>query len=353
LNLQTPTKPDHNALSTELDAYLRSIYPSHLTGAAVLVAKRDKVILQAAYGMAKMDEARPLSTDSVFRIGSLTKQFTAAAIMLLAQRGQLDVQDELHTHLPDFPALGQGIRLEHLLNHTAGLACYTDRPDFELLEPLDLSPVQVVALFQDTPLLFVPGSQFAYSNSGYFLLGLVIEKASGMSLAKFFSSQMFLPLGMRSTGMEGYAGLSPLQGYTEEPDPQLAPVISMSIPFASGALVSSIGDMYLWEQHMARSTLLSKESWQQMCAPTRLLSGELCGYGYGLENRQVHGISVVDHDGGISGYSSYSARTLDSGLFVLLLSNNDSGQPSTIEVGEWLVQKVTERGGACVDTSAA
>lgn len=341
--MQTATNPDRNALNTQLDAYLSSVYPSNLPGAAVLVAKRDKIILQAAYGMAHMDEARPMSINSVFRIGSLTKQFTAAAIMLLAQRGQLDLQDELHTHLPDYPALGQGIRLEHLLNHTAGLACFTGHPDFDLLEPLDLSPAQVVALFQVAPLLFVPGSQFAYSNSGYFLLGLVIEKVSGMSLAEFFSSQMFLPLGMRSTGIEGYASHSPLQGYTEEPDLRLAPVISMSIPFAAGALVSCVGDMYLWEQHMARSTLLSKESWQQMCAPTRLLSGELCGYGYGLENRQVHGIPVVDHDGGISGFSAYSARTLDSGLFVLVLSNNDSGQPSMIEVGEWLVQMVTER----------
>jgi len=288
-----------------------------------------------------LSHARPLTIDSAFRIGSLTKQFTAAAIMLLAERRQLNLQDGLHTHLPNYPAHGQGIRLEHLLNHTAGLECYTDREDFEFLEPRDLSHAQVLELFQHEPLMFETGTRFAYSNSGYFLLGLVIEKVSGRSLAEFFSAQMFGPLGMRHTGIEGYAGLSPIPGYTEEPDLQAAPQISMSIPFAAGALVSTIDDMYIWERHMARMSLLSTESWQRMCAPTRLLSGEFSGYGYGLENRCIHGTSVIDHDGGISGFNSYSARVMDSGLFVCVLSKNDSAHPSPIEVGEKILQTVS------------
>lgn len=339
--MQIQTKIHDDALCNQLDAYLNSIYASHLPGAAVLVAKREEPILRAAYGMAQIDEPRPMAINSVFRIGPLTKQFTAAAIMLLVQREQLHLQDDLRQHLPYYPALDHGIRLEHLLNHTAGIPCFTDHPDFAFLESRNLSPMQVLALFEKAPLLFEPGSQFSYSNSGYFLLGLVIERVSGMSLADFFETQMFVPLGMRFTGIEGRAGYKPIAGYSEEPNLQAAPEINMAIPFAAGALVSTIDDLFLWERHIAHSTLLSKESWQRMCAPTRLLSGETSDYGYGLENRQIHGKHVVDHDGGISGFSAYSARVVDSGLFVCVLSNNDSGQPSTTEVGEALLYYVT------------
>jgi D-alanyl-D-alanine carboxypeptidase len=189
--------------------------------------------------------------------------------------------------------------------------------------------------------MFEPGTRFAYGNSDYFVLGLVIEKLVGTSLAEFFSAQMFGLLGMRHTGIEGYAGISPVPGYTEDPDLQAAPQICMSTPFAAGALVSTIDDMYIWERHMARMSLLSATSWQRMCAPTRLLNGEFSGYGYGLENRCIHGVSVVDHDGGISGFTSYSARVVDSGLFICVLTNNDSACPSPIEVGENILQTIS------------
>ncbi len=339
--MQININPHHEALGNKLNANLASVYVDHLPGAAVLVAKGEEVILRGAYGLAHVEQFLPMSPNSVFRIGSLTKQFTAAAIMLLVQRGQLDLHDALHDHLPHYSVLGHGIRIAHLLNHTAGLPCYTDRPDFELFETQCLSPEQILALFENTPLLHPPGSQFSYSNSGYFLLGLVIEKVSGNSLAAFFEDQMFSPLGMHSTGIEGYATHYPIAGYTEEPDLQPALEIDMSLPFASGALVSTIDDLFLWEQHIAKSTLISMESWQKMCAPTPLKAGGQSEYGYGVENRQIHGIQVVDHDGGISGFNTYSARALDSDLFVCVLSNNDSGQPSTIDVGEMLLYYVS------------
>jgi CubicO group peptidase (beta-lactamase class C family) len=322
----------------EAEAYLRNAYPNDRPGVVVLLAVEGKVVFRAAYGLADVRHNTPLSVHDVFRIGSLTKQFTAAAILLLEERGLLKVQDRLQTHLPSYPDLTGSITLEHLLNHTSGIPSYTDRDDFEELEGLDLSQQEVLETFQNEPPLFKPGAEFSYSNSGYFLLGMVIERLSGTSLATFFHQEIFRPLGMLSTAMEGHGGVWPIQGYTEEPDLQLAPAISMTIPYASGAIVSTLGDMFVWEQGMARAKLLAHESWQRMWNPTRLTDGEMSGYGYGFEQRCVHGIQVIDHDGGINGFNSYSARTLDRGVFVCVLSNNDSGQPSTIEVGEHLIR---------------
>lgn len=325
-------------LAPALAQFLEETYPADRPGAALVIARHGRVIHRAAYGLADMQRGIPLHIDSVFRIGSLTKQFTAAAIMLLQERGQLCLEDTLHTHLPDYPAQGQDIRLTHLLNHTSGLACFTDHEAFEALEAQDLSQQQVLDLFQHLPLMVAPGAKFSYSNSGYFLLGLVIEAVSGTGLAQFFDEQIFKPLGMRSTALEGYGDLWPIQGYTEEPDLQLAPPISMSIPYAAGALVSTIDDMLRWEQSIAQESLLPTAAWQQMWATTALPSGESSDYGYGFERRRLKGLDLIDHDGGISGFASYSARTADGRLFVCVLSNNDSGSPSTIDVGETLLQ---------------
>lgn len=329
---------DPSPVSARIHDYLNRSYPSHRPGAAVLLAKNGRIIHRAAYGLADMAAQSLLSANDRFRIGSLTKQFTAAAIMWLHERKQLDVRERLHNYLPDYPAIGENVSLEHLLNHTSGIRCFTDSADFEQLEASDLSPQQVLDLFQHEALMFAPGTQFSYSNSGYFLLGLVIEKVSGRTLADFFHEHFFAPLGMHATALEGNAGIWPIQGYTEDPDLQAAPPISMSTPFAAGALVSTLDDLFRWEQQLGQAGLLSVESWLRMWQSTPLLDGTSSGYGYGFENRDIEGIPVIDHDGGISGFCAYSVRSLDKSLYVCVLSNNDSGEPSTIEVGERLIR---------------
>nr|WP_276595255.1 serine hydrolase domain-containing protein [Roseateles albus] len=328
----------HSPVSVQIDDYLDRSYPSHRPGAAVLLAQNGRIIHRAAYGSADMAAQSPLAVKDMFRIGSLTKQFTAAAIMCLHERKLLDVRERLHHYLPAYPAHGQNICLEHLLQHTSGIRCFTDSAGFDQLEASDLSQRQVLDLFQHEALMFAPGAQFSYSNSGYFLLGLVIEKVSGRALAHFFQEEFFAPLGMHATALEGHAGIWPIQGYTEDPDLQAAPPISMATPFAAGALVSTVDDLFRWEQQVGRAGVLSVESWQRMWQPSPLPGGASSGYGYGFETRSIDGLAVVDHDGGISGFSAYSARTLDKSLFVCVLSNNDSGEPSTIEVGEQLIR---------------
>ena len=202
--MHTQTKPNATTIPPELEKYLKNTYPSDLPGAVVAILRHGEVIHKSAYGLADMHRGIPMSVDCVHRIGSLTKQFTAAAIMLLNERKLLSLDDTLTTHLPDYPARGHSIRLSHLLNHTAGVVCYTDIDDFESVEAADLSQLQVLDLFQHAPLMSVPGTRFSYSNSGYFLLGLVIESVSGTPLAEFFHRHIFTPLGMRSTALEGY-----------------------------------------------------------------------------------------------------------------------------------------------------
>ncbi len=329
---------DRSPVSAQIHDFLNRSYPSHRPGAAVLVAQNGHIIHRAAYGLADMAAQSPLAVNDVFRIGSLTKQFTAAAIMWLHERKQLDVRDRLHHYLPSYPENAQRICLEHLLNHTSGIPCFTDSADFEQLEAADLSQSQVLDLFQHEALIFAPGTEFSYSNSGYFLLGMVIEKVSGRALADFFHQHFFAPLGMQATALEGHQGAGPVQGYTEDPDLQIAAPISMSTPFAAGALISSLDDLFRWEQQLAKTGLLSVESWQRMWQPTLLPDGTSSGYGYGFEKRCIDGLAVIDHDGGISGFCAYSARSLEKSLYVCVLSNNDSGEPSTIEVGEHLMR---------------
>jgi hypothetical protein len=146
---------------------------------------------------------------------------------------------------------------------------------------------------------------------------------------------------MRSTALEGYLDTWPIQGYTLEPDLKLSPAISMSIPYSSGALVSTVDDLIRWEASMGHAGLLSATAWQRMWEPTVLPSGETCFYGYGFERRRVYGLTVIDHDGGISGFTSYSARTPDRSLFLCVLSNNDSADPSTIDVGETIIRALS------------
>ncbi|RQO55910.1 hypothetical protein DBR47_18740 [Paucibacter sp. KBW04] len=335
--MHTHSKAPASKLAPEIKKYLEASFPSHLPGATVAILQHGELIHKSAYGLADVGRGIPMSLDSIHRIGSLTKQFTAAAIMLLNERRLLSLDDALTQHLPNCPAQYEGIRLRHLLNHTAGVVCFTEVEDFESVEASELSQQQVLALFQNAPLLFLPGTQFSYSNSGYFLLGLVIERVAGRPLTEFFHDNIFSPLGMRSTALEGHLGIRPIQGYTQEPDLQLAPPISMAIPFASGALVSTIDDLIRWEASVGSASLLPAQAWQTMWAPTVLPSGETCFYGYGFERRSIQGLTVIEHDGAISGFNSYSARTPDRSLFVCLLSNTDSGDPSAIEVGEALM----------------
>src|SRR5215210_6821340 len=191
-----PPDQEDGDLAAYADKLLTEAYPAGEPGAAALVVKDGKTVLRKGYGLANLELAVPIQPDMVFEIGSVTKQFTAAAILKLAERGLLSVDDDITKHLPDYPTHGQKITINHLLTHTSGIPSYTGLPEWLPRVREDLKVEQLVAMFKDKPLEFAPGERWAYNNSAYILLGAVIEKVSGKTYEDFIEQEIFKPLGM-------------------------------------------------------------------------------------------------------------------------------------------------------------
>ncbi|NTU52026.1 MAG: serine hydrolase, partial [Candidatus Aminicenantes bacterium] len=183
------------ALAKKIDAVMSEIYKPGQPGAAVIVRKNGETVFRKGYGMADLELGVPVEPDMVFRLGSITKQFTAVAILLLAQEGKLGLQDEITKFLPDFPTQGRRITVEHLLTHTSGIQSYTDLPEWLPLWRKDFTLKELIDLFKDKPMQFGPGESWAYNNSGYVLLGAIIEKVSGKTYEGFIEAAIFQPLG--------------------------------------------------------------------------------------------------------------------------------------------------------------
>src|SRR5436305_8019244 len=196
--LAAGTSPS-SALAAYADLLLAAAYPADQPGAAALVVKDGQVVLRKGYGMANLELGVPAAPEDVFEIGSVTKQFTAAAILLLQERGLLRVEDEITKHLPDYPTHGERITIENLLSHTSGIPSYTSLPEWFPRVREDMSPAALIALFKDKPLDFKPGTRWSYSNSGYIVLGALIEKVSGKSYERFLTEELLQKLGLRHT----------------------------------------------------------------------------------------------------------------------------------------------------------
>lgn len=274
------------------------------------------------YGYADTLFQDPNTPRTKFFIGSITKQFTAAAILILHQRGQLDLNDRITEYLPDYPMdPGDRITIHQLLSHTSGLPNYTDFP--EVLDHLtsNMNPADIIATFRDRPLLFEPGTDFAYSNSGYILLGAIIESVSGQSYEAFLHKEIFKPLGMLDTGYGrrevGHPGRA--EGYTMDEAGKVigALPIRFSILHSAGALFSTVEDMLRWDRALLDGTILSPYSVALMLTQ----HSDSYGYGWWLESRygRLHAL----HDGFLDGYNCTFDRWLDGDLSVIVFSNED------------------------------
>ncbi len=289
---------------------------------AVLVARGDTVLFSKGYEFANLEWRIPNTTTTKFRIGSVTKQFTAAAVLLLEERGKLKVGDLVKTYYPEAPFAWYNITLAQLLSHTAGIPNYTDQPGIAQLSARHVAPNEILDTVRDLPLDFWPGTQMRYSNTGYVLLGMAIEKASGMSYEKFLQENFWTPLGMKDTGYDERAKLIPQRASGYEPGPA-GPVNSfyqdMSVPFSAGALYSTVGDLLIWERALFGKKVLSDVSLQKMTTPGK---GE---YGFGLGIGTQAGHKVIQHGGGISGFNSKLAYYPDEQVVVVALSNMSGG----------------------------
>lgn len=310
------------------DALLASFYQPDGPGAAVIVTRAGKTVFRQAYGMACLAQRQPMTPETTFRLGSISKQFTAVAVLMLAEEGKLSIHDEITRFLPDYPSQGRRITIEHLLTHSSGIVSFTDKDDFEANITRDVTVSEMIDSFKDDKLEFAPGTAFSYNNSGYYLLGALIEKVSGMSYASFVEQRIFVPLGMHGTCYEGKQ-LHPQQmaaGHTRRGggfgpcDP-----MSMSQAYAAGALVSNVDDMARWEQAIASGKLISAASWAKAFTPYRLADGSACAYGHGWEIGTLRQRPMLAHGGGINGFMTFALRLPEDALFVAVLSNADDG----------------------------
>lgn len=296
---------------------------------SVLVARGNVTLLAKGYGDADIQRHVPNSPTTKFRLGSVTKQFTAAAILLLQERGKLRVEDPVKKYLPEAPAAWDQITIFNLLTHTSGIPNFTSFPDYRETESKPTTPAELVARFRDKPLDFPPGRQFRYSNSGYALLGYLIEKVSGQTYQRFLQDHIFKTLRMQDSGYDSNTQVieNRATGYSPGPDgrPTPAGYIDMTIPYAAGGLYSTVEDLLRWERALYGGKLLSAASLKQMTTPFK------DNYAFGLfVAAESDGTQVMGHGGGIEGFNTALAYVPSQQLAIVVLANLNGATPEDL-----------------------
>lgn len=294
---------------------------------SALIARNGQILLDKGYGYADLEWQIPDTPETKFRLGSMTKQFTAAGILLLEERGKLSTDDIVKKYMPDAPAAWDKITIYNLLTHTSGIPNFTSFPDYRSSEGTPTTPAQLVARFRDKPLDFQPGEKWSYSNSGYVLLGYLIEKISGQTYQNFIQENFFKPLGMNDSGYDSNSAiiLNRASGYAPGPGgPVNAGYIDMSIPFSAGALYSTTHDLLRWDEALYGGKVLSPAALKKMTTPFKQ------NYACGLMVQTVQGHTVYEHGGGIEGFNTDMAYYPDERLALIALSNLNGNAPSSI-----------------------
>lgn len=292
-----------NPLSRALDAAVASVYPPGGPGAVVIVAKDGQVLLRKAYGLANVELQVPMQPDMVLALASLTKQFTAAGILMLAEQGQLARDDDILRYLPGYPARGARITIEHLLTHTAGISALTDMADLRGAISQDAKVTDAIADWtRDQPPDFAPGERWSYLNWGDSLLGAVIERVSGRSYGAFLQQRIFDPLGMAHTFYDDRRRIIPrrVPGYELRNGTALnAPPGRGRVlhPGGAGALLSTVDDLARWNEALYGERMLRRSSIDRMFTPYRLGNGTFTGYGYAWNIGEYGGHRMQEHSG--------------------------------------------------------
>lgn len=324
--------PTDGEVRARVDAYMQAAVDIEKFMGSILIARNGKPIVSRGYGLANAELSAPNTPSTVFRLASVTKQFTATAVLLLQERGRLKTGDRLCEHLPDCPAAWQDITLRQLLTMTAGI------PNVSAAElgPLRGLPVpwsQWMEAMRKKPLDFPPGSDFKYSSGGYSLLGMVIERVSGMEFGEFLRVNLFEPAGMRQTALEDPMRIVPNRatGYRQLPHEPLANVPYGEVVrlWAAGGVYSTTEDLLRWDQAFSGGKILSQGSMHEMLQHEReMYPGKR--YAYGLWTSQKFGRQEVAHGGNLAGFITHFARFPADGATVIVLSNNGRGSAGKI-----------------------
>ena len=337
-------------LTPKFDEYLNALVKQgHFTGSA-LAARDGKVIFSKGYGLANAELEAPNTPQTKFRLGSITKQFTAAAILLLQERGKLGVQDPICKYVDACPAAWSDVTIHHLLSHTGGIPNFTNFPDYQPKMMMPVTTQEMIARFKDKPLDFKPGEKWSYSNSGYFLLGCIIEKAAGESYESFLQKNIFEPLKMTSTGYDHFDTIlkNRATGYSLRKGKMVnSAYLDMTQPYSAGSLYSTVEDLFLWNEALYSNKLLSAKSREAMMTP---IKGD---YAYGLGVQTKSGRKVISHGGGINGFNTFLARFPAEKVTIVVLRNADYGSPGpgqiSVDLGAIVFGEKYEIPGAAKD----
>ena len=307
--------------------------PKNVPATAISVVRGNDTLIFRAFGMANLELATPATVSTVFRIGSVTKQFTSAAVLQMIEEGKLALTDTIGRWLPGLPATWRGVTLEQLLNHTSGIPSYT-----ELGEPWqkrwgeEMTGAQLVALTADKPFTFPAGSSWQYDNTGYVLLGMLVEARAGKPWADEYAARLFKPLGLANTHYCATALIVPgrAEGYSQGTNNKWinAPFLAMSQPHGAGAMCSTIGDLLTWNRALHGGKVLKPASYAAMTTPVGAASARQ--YGFGIGRGMIGAHAMLTHGGGINGFLTANLWVPDAQLSVTVLTNGDALDPGRV-----------------------
>jgi len=315
----------------QVDDYIKGqMEQRRIPGIALRIIQDGKVTKTATYGMANLELTAPVKSDTVFEIGSITKQFTAAGILLLAQDGKLSVEEPISRHLKNAPASWTNITIRHLLSHTSGIKSYTGLTGFELTR--HLTQDEFIRAIGEYTLEFQPGDSWKYCNTGFNLLGYIIENVSGKKYWDFMSKRIFRPLEMTATRDRRPGEIIPNRatGYEQTNHMWVNRDYDLTDVFAAGAIVSTVGDLTKWNAALDGEAILNAASKEQMWTVAKLNNGKATKYGFGWFIETVEGHRNVGHGGATSGFSASIQRFPDDKLAVIVLSNTDEEIATTL-----------------------
>src|SRR5215510_422107 len=347
-------------LTDRVDVYVKGqIEKWHIPGVSLAVIRDGNVVLAKGYGLANVELSVPATEDTVYELLSVSKEFTAASILLFVEEGKVSMVESVPKYLPDSPAAWKDVTVRHLLSHTSGITDYTDiRPFFEMIRQ-DASPEKLMKPVKERPLDFAPGTRWRYSNSNYFVLGMILEKVSGKKYADFLEERIFQPLGMMETRVNNMTDIIPnrasgyhwlgedadqmpsfLSGYHGRKNVlQNAVYISPTRKWAAGAIVSSVRDLIKWDAALQTGKLVKRSTVHQMWTPAKLKTGAEIDYGLGNELSEARGHRLAGHQGGGLAFNATHLVCVDDKLTVIVLTNQTSApsKPMALHIASFFV----------------
>lgn len=314
-------------LTAEVDRIISSEFKAGGPGGVVLIARKGRVIYKKAFGMASLELDVPMREEMVFNVGSMTKQFTAVAVLQLMEQGKLSLQDEVTKYLTDYPVNGRKITVENLLTHTAGIPGPAPEAMLSLQGRKDIVGLQeVIATFKNRPLDFAPGTKWSYSNDGYILLGAIIEKVSGLSYPEYLEQKIFKPAGMTRTlfGDDQLLVKNRAASYIySRAESRFLNAMNDKVEtaYSAGAIQSTAEDLFRWNQALLSNRMIKKESLEKAQAEYKLPGGKGTNYGYGWFIGNIQGSPIVEHGGNMGGFMSHAIYLPREDIYVVVLYN--------------------------------